>query len=73
MIAVHMERIFPLFQGFQNNNQGGLSATTGRKTAEKLITERKWGYSDMGQNEKGKTRCFWEEEKGISKKSLRLN
>lgn len=41
MIAVPMERIFLLFQDYWNNNQGGLLAITGRKTAEKPITKRK--------------------------------
>lgn len=30
MIPVDMERFFLLFQDYWDNNQGGLSATTGR-------------------------------------------
>lgn len=40
MIVVYIEIILLLFQDYSNNNQGVLSATTGRKIV-KPITERK--------------------------------
>lgn len=40
LIDLHTESIFLLFQDYWNNNLGGQSATTARKTEEKLWLQR---------------------------------